>query len=213
MNILSESIFFPLQNKNLKMFFCLVGLFILQHFINYAPIISLASYALIGYIYATHLKIIFTTGNGYKDAPDFPDFGDIFDNIAIPLLKVAGVWIAGMLPAILIIWQTDVSETAAISLMLTAFLYIPLGLMIAAMDDYSKAFNPVVLIQAIRSAGSSYVIMIVAFMAFSLLSFFLDGAFPASWILEGLIGAYGILFTGRLIGFVFRERISGHDEG
>lgn len=208
MNIIKEALYFPLKNSSLKMFFCLIGLFVLQYFITWLPIISIVSIVFLGYIYATQFKIIFTTGNGHKDAPDFPEFGDLFDSVLIPLVKVAGIWIAGFIPYILIAWNLDTVETIDSALLLIPFLYIPMGLMIAAMDDYAKAFNPVVVIQTIRAAGALYWVMIIAFFGLHIGSHVIETLFPASWIVSTLLGAYGIMFTGRLVGAVYRERLA-----
>ena len=204
-----EAIYFPLRNSNLKMFIGLCVLFLLQFGVQWLPVISLLSIACLGYIYATQFKIIFTTGNGYADAPEFPDFSDLFDNILIPLIKVTLIWIFAFLPCILVLWQfEDASETLFWGLTALAFCYLPVGLMIAAMDELTKAFNPLVLIACIRKAGSSYVVMVITFGLFSVMRDFLEEAFAGSWIFSSVLGAYGIMFTARLIGGVFRDRLA-----
>jgi len=72
MSLILEAIYFPLRNSSLKMFFGLCILYIIQFGVQWLPVISLLKIAFIGFIYATQFKIIFTTGNGYQDAPEFP---------------------------------------------------------------------------------------------------------------------------------------------
>jgi hypothetical protein len=209
MNNILEALYFPLRNRNLKMFFGLCFLYLIQYGVQWLPIISLLNIVFLGYIYATQFKIIYTTGNGYNDAPDFPDFSDFFDNILSPLLKVMLIWIFGFLPLILVLWQVEYpSEALSYGLLALGFSYIPLGLMIAAMDDLSEAFNPIVLFQAIRSAKFSYVSMVVTFGLFWIADSYLEEAFAGSWIFSSLIAAYGIMFTARLIGSVYRDRLA-----
>lgn len=194
------------------MFFGLVVLYLLQYCISYVPVFGLITFLFIGYIYATQFKIIFTTGNGYADAPEFPDFEDLFENVLIPLLKVILVSIISFLPYFLYIWQTDFPESSIQLLLLAlAFCYMPLGLMIVAMDETMQLFNPVVLVNAIRSAGWAYIVMVLAYGGLSVLTSMLEEAFAGSWILGSALGAYGILFNGRLIGGVYRDRLA-HQE-
>ena len=87
MALFLEALYFPLRNSSLKIFVGLCFLYIIQFGVQWLPIISLLNIVFIGYIYATQFKIIFTTGNGYQDAPEFPDFSDFFDNILIPCSK------------------------------------------------------------------------------------------------------------------------------
>ncbi len=191
------------------MFAGLCLLFLLQFAVAWLPVISLLNIVFLGYIYATLFKLIFTTGNGYKDAPEFPEFGDFFDNILFPLIKMAFVWLIAFLPSILLIWQSDFSSAPLTwALIALGFAYVPIGLMIVAMDELTKAINPVVIFEAIRSAGWSYVILVLTFAGFNIGESFLEEAFAGSWILSSLLGAYGILFTGRLIGAVYRDRLA-----
>ncbi len=204
-----EAFFFPLKNSSLKMYIGLCFLFLLQFAVVWLPILSLLNIVFIGYIYATQFKIIFTTGNGYVDAPEFPEFGDFFDNIFFPLLKVAFVWIVGFIPFILLLWQdactNDLLCWASIAL---GFAYVPIGLMIVAMDEITQAINPVVIFSAIRNAGQSYVVLVLTFGGFTIGESFLEDAFAGSWLLGSLLGAYGIMFTARLIGGVYRDRLA-----
>lgn len=212
MSIVSEAFFFPLKNTSLKMYFGLVVLYLLQFCMSYVPVFGILTFLFIGYIYATQFKIIFTTGNGYADAPEFPDFGELFDNVLIPLLKVILVSIISFSPYLLYVISTGVPEEwLELLLLLLAFCYMPLGLMIVAMDETMQLFNPVVLLNAIRSAGVAYIAMVLAYGGLSILTSILEEAFAGSWILGSALGAYGILFNGRLIGGVYRDRLA-HQE-
>lgn len=190
------------------MFFCLTALFILQYFIAWLPIISVANLIFLGYIYATQFKIIFTSGNGYKEAPDFPEFDNTFDNILMPLVKMICIWLFAYLPLILTYCFLDAySDLLHLGLLLVAYLYLPIGLMIAAMDSLEKAFNPRIILQSIQAAGGAYIAMVLAFFLMEIITVFFDETFPGSWILGSFVAAYGIMFTGRLIGCVYRDRI------
>ncbi len=204
-----EAFFFPLKNSSLKMYIGLCMIFLLQFGIVWLPIISLLNFVFLGYIYATQFKIIFATGNGYTDAPEFPEFSDLFDNIFLPLLKVAFVWLFGFLPYILLLWNYDSpSDLLTWALIALGFTYVPIGLMIVAMDEITQAVHPLVIFETIRSAGSSYVMLVITFAAFTIGKNALEGAFAGSWILSSLLGAYGIMFTARLIGSVYRDRLA-----
>jgi len=50
--------------------------------------------------------------------------------------------------------------------------------------------------------------MVFAFFLFSWIEEYLGNAFTGSWIFSSVISAYGIMFSGRLIGCVYRERLS-----
>jgi len=204
-----EALLFPLKNSSLKMFIGLCVLFILQTAVVWLPVFGLLSIVFLGYIYATQFKIIFTTGNSYKEAPEFPDFSDFFDSILSPLLKMIFVWLFGFLPFILVVWQSDsLSDIVFWALLALGFAYVPIGLMIVAMDEVTQAVNPLVIFGAIRNAGGSYVMLVLTFGAFTIGESFLEDAFAGSWILGSLMGAYGIMFTARLIGSVYRDRLA-----
>jgi hypothetical protein len=204
-----EALFFPLKNSSLKMFIGLSLLFLLQIAVIWIPIISLLNIVFVGYIYATQFKIIFTTGNGYTDAPEFPDFGDFFDSILFPLLKMAFVWLFGFLPYILVIVLSDSpSDSLLWGLSALGAAYVPIGLMIVAMDEVTKAANPVVIFDAIRRAGWSYAVLVLTFAGFTIGEAILEDAFTGSWLLSSIVGAYGIMFTARLIGGVYRDHLA-----
>lgn len=205
-----EATFFPFKNTSMRMHVGLCFLFFLQYAVVWLPVISVLNIVFVGYIYATLFKVIFTTGNGYKDAPEFPDFGDFFDSILFPLLKTGGIWLIGFAPFFLLARESsNSSEALSLALLGLGFTYVPIGLMIAAMDDFSKAFNPLIFFEAIRAAGGSYLVLVLTFAGFTIGAGYLEDAFAGSWILSSLLGAYGILFTGRLIGGVYRDRLAG----
>ena len=188
MSHILEALFFPLKNSSLKMFIGLCLFFLLQAAVIWLPVLSLLNITFIGYIYATQFKIIFTTGNGYVDAPDFPEFGDFFDNILFPLLKMIFVWLFGFLPFIVLLWQSDSPNGALLwGLIALGFAYVPIGLMIVAMNDITKAVNPVVIFEAIRNSGWSYLVLALTFAGFTIGESFLEDAFTGSWILSSLI--------------------------
>lgn len=208
MQTLTEALKFPFKKANMRMFLCLIGLYALHYFIFWLPVVSIVGVLFLGYIYATQFKIIFTTGNGYEDAPDFPDFGGLFDSVLVPLLKMAFIWIIAFIPYVLVAATFELSDMMDLLFLLTGFLYVPIGLMITAMDDYPNALNPMTILQGIRSSGGLYVVMVVAFIVMTFTTAFIDEQFPGSWILGSLIGAYSVMFTGRLVGAVYRERLA-----
>jgi hypothetical protein len=204
-----EALCFPFKRSSLKMFIGLCLLFLVQFGVAYLPVIGLFTLLFLGYIYATQLTIIFTTGNGYTDAPEFPDFSDIFDSVLMPIIKIVFVWGIGWLPFLLLTWQSDSAHGfATLGTVAFGFAYVPIGLMIVAMDDIGKALNPIVLFGAVRDTGWTYFILVGSFAGFYIGSMFLTEAFAGSWILNSLFGAYGIMFTGRLIGSVYRDRLA-----
>ncbi|MEN8734403.1 MAG: hypothetical protein ACN4GF_04400 [Lentimonas sp.] len=209
MNILSEAFFFPLRNSSLKVYFGLCGLLVLQYGIALLPIISLLNIAFFGYVYATQFKIIFTTGNGYADAPNFPEFNDAWGSMLVPLLKMAGVWIIAFIPCILVIWLLNSSnEMLYWAMVVVALTYIPIGLMIVAMDSFEKALNPILVVQSIRKIGIMYLTIVITLLILRVVLDYIDEAFTGSWVISSLFGAYGIMFTGRLIGSAYREYLS-----
>lgn len=209
MALILEALHFPLLKSSLRMLSGLCILFIMQFWVQWVPVVNLIGIAFLGYIYSTQFKIIFTTGNGYPDAPAFPDFSDVFDNILIPLIKVALIWIFAFLPSILSLWLLqDPSNIFFWCIVALGFCYLPIGLMIAAMDEITKAFNPIVIVASIRKAGTGYVMMVIAYGLFTILKKYLDESFAGSWVFSSLLSAYGIMFTARLIGGVFRDRLA-----
>jgi len=134
MSFILEAIYFPLKNKSLKMLLYISALYALHHLFIHLPVISLVSLTFIGYIYATQFKIIFTTGNGYTDAPEFPEFSNFLDNVLAPLLKVALVWLTGFSLYIIYMFSETESEILFWGSLAFGFLYVPMGLMIAAME-------------------------------------------------------------------------------
>lgn len=191
------------------MFVGLVLLHLIQYPISYAPVFSILNFVFVGYIYATLFHIIFTTGNGYEHAPDFPDFSSVYESVVIPILKMLLVFLISFGPLIAYSYQAGyLEDSLGWLLLIYACALLPLGLMIVAMDDVTNLFNPLVIFQAIRSSGMAYVTMILTYTVFSYLEIYLDEAFAGSWILSSLIGAYGVLFNGRLIGGVYRDRLA-----
>ncbi len=210
MGILIEALAFPFKRSSLQMFLIVCALHGLEHFLLSLPVISIMTLAITGYLFAVQFNLIFATGNGYKEAPDFPDFSDSFENILVPLFKVVVVWLLAFAPALLIWWQLDVDDGSWLNWLplLFAYGYLPIGLMIAAMDSLTEVIHPVTVFSAIRRSGMDYVWLTLGFGAWLLTSDELDTLFPGSWILGALFGTYGLMFTGRLIGAVYRDRLA-----
>jgi hypothetical protein len=210
MNILLEALAFPFKRSSMQMFLILCGLHLVEHFLINLPVLSIGTFTITGYLFAVQFNLIFTTGNGYKAAPSFPDFSDWYENILVPLLKVALVWALALAPALLIWWQVEIEEDSWLDWlpMLFVYFYLPIGLMIAAMDNISEVLNPITVFEAIRSAGMDYVWLVLGFGAWVIVSEELDTLFTGSWILGAIFGSYGLMFTGRLIGAVYRDRMA-----
>jgi len=210
MKILFEALAFPFKQRSLRMFLIVCALHGFERLLLNLPVVSMGTLAITGYLFAVQFNLIYTTGNGYKKAPNFPDFSDWFDNILVPLLKVALVWILAFAPALLIWWQLDVSDGEWLDWlpMLFVYCFLPIGLMIVAMDSVAEVVNPVTVLSAIRDAGMDYIWLVLGFGTWIIVSEELDTLFPGSWILGAIFGSYGLMFTGRLIGAVYRDRLA-----
>jgi hypothetical protein len=210
MKILFEALAFPFKQSSLRMFLIVCALHGFERLLLNLPVVSMGTLAITGYLFAVQFNLIYTTGNGYKEAPNFPDFSDWFDNILVPLLKVALVWILAFAPALLIWWQLDVSDGEWLDWlpMLFVYCFLPIGLMIVAMDSVAEVVNPVTVLSAIRDAGMDYIWLVLGFGKWIIVSEELDTLFPGSWILGAIFGSYGLMFTGRLIGAVYRDRLA-----
>ncbi len=191
------------------MLVCLIVLHLMIGVLSYVALLGwILGLGLLGFIYATFFKLIYTTGVGYDEAPQFPDFSDPFESMLIPLLKMAIVHLFAYLPYLIFLYQSGGGAPAIeIGLVLLANCYLPIGLMIIAMDDFTEAFNPVTVMQGIRSAGWLYGLTVLVLAGAFIVNDLLQSAFEGSWILSALLGSYFIMFKGRLIGSVYRERI------
>jgi hypothetical protein len=190
---------------------CLIALNMTASAIDYAPMLigGVLALALGGFIYAVYFQIIYTTGNGYEDAPSFPDFSNAFDNMLVPFLKVFLITLLCFLPAGIYtaLAGANANKSITLALILIGHCYFPMGMMIAALDEVGKALNPAIVLQGIRAAGSTYFIMAGAIFGLYTLESIIENSFTGSWIVTGIVTSYGLMFSARLIGSVYKEKI------
>lgn len=190
---------------------CLTALNMTATAVAHAPMLiaSILSIGLGGFICAIYFQIIYTTGNGYENAPSLPDFSNLYDNILVPFLKVMLVTILSFLPAGIYtaVAYEHANQGIALALVLIGHCYYPMGMMIAAMDEVGKALKPAVILHGIRSAGFTYFAMAAAIFGFYLLESSIENAFSGSWMVTAFVSSYGLMFSARLIGLVYKEKV------
>jgi len=188
-----------------------------------------------GYVLAYMMKIVFSSACGEDDPPDWPDLTSLWEGIFKPIFQFLAVAAIGFLPLIVLMMSLDwtnagplmqlirtypdwgwgdlqgswasLVQALAYILPILGLLYLPMALLAMAMLEWG-GLNPLVVVQAIRRGGASYLMIVGAIAAACLLNWLARVlAIPfVGGILRGMINLYCLMATMRLLGLLYRMK-------
>jgi hypothetical protein len=184
------------------------------YLIRYIPFVGLL---LTGYMFAYAKSIITTTAAGREEPPDWPDLGDLMEDIVIPYLQLAALVILSFGPAIIIgFWRPGTpADTRTAQFVALGFgtLFAPMGMLALAMFDSVAVLNPIALSWCILRAPLHYLVAAASFVAVLLLDGFAAGALrellPVPFLPEVMtcsLNLYFVCVGMRILGLLYTSK-------
>jgi hypothetical protein len=205
---LPRAFVYPFQGNG---FILLVAGTVFFYLIGYVPFVGLL---LTGYMFAYAKSIITTTAAGREEPPDWPDLGDLMEDIVIPYLQLAALVILSFGPAIIIgLWRpgkpADIRTAQHVALGFGA-LFAPMGMLALAMFDSVAALNPVALSWSILRVPLHYLVAATCFVTVLVINGYAGGALEellplpfVPQVLTSFLNLYFICVGMRILGLLY----------
>lgn len=214
MNILKDILTYAYRGSGKYVLVLCVVLSLIAKIAGIAPLVGpIASLLLTAYFCAIFFQLIQSSATGGKEAPEFPDTANFFEDIIWPMLQVWIVALVSFGPMIAyLIWAGDDREIPLISYGLLGFgiIYFPMAMLAVVVLGYMGALSPHIVIPAIFRAGWLYwfavLLLCLLYFAESKIMSALSGYFIIKYIVLSFVGVYTLMTNARILGVVYRER-------
>jgi hypothetical protein len=214
MNIFKDILTFAWRGSGKYVLITCVVLSVIADLAGLAPIFgAIASLLLSGYFCAIYYQLIQSSATGGKEAPDFPDTSNIFEDIIWPMLQILVVGIVSFGPFLgYVIWAGDKSVSPMIAFALLGFgaVYFPMAMLAVVILGYTGALSPHIVLPAIFRGGWIYwvgvIMLLVLYSAGSVVKDIFSGHFIIGHLIMAVIGSYTLMTNARILGVVYRER-------
>jgi hypothetical protein len=150
---------------------------------------------------------------GGKEAPEFPDTSNIFEDIIWPQLQIFVIGLVSFGPVIAYsIWAGDDHNTPLISFALIGLgvVYFPMAMLAVVVLVYTGALSPHIVFPAIFRGGWLYwvgvLMLCLLYFMESIISKALAGSFIVGPLVMSIVSIYIMMTNARLLGVVYRER-------
>jgi hypothetical protein len=167
-----------------------------------------------GYFGSFYLSIINSTMIDRDEMPEWPDFSDFLSDILSPLLRLIGLVILSFLPAFVLLGflgEGTVWVLVALGVaVLWGCFYFPMAVMATLAYGGLGAASPHIVLPGIVRAMPGYLLVVVALIVVAVISAVAEalaaGIPYVGWFIGAAVGFYGLMFQGRLIGLLYREK-------
>lgn len=167
-----------------------------------------------GYFSAFYLDIISTTIMGRDEAPDWPDISSFMDDILAPFLRLLMLCVISFGLVVVVAVLGDEEEAwylpALLASIVLGSLYFPMAVLGAQAFGNIFGASPHLVIPAIFRAMPLYLgvwfALLLVFVGSGLAGEFLGKIPYVGWFVTAAVGLYGLMFQGRLIGLLYREK-------
>ncbi len=233
---LAGALIYPFRGPGLWLIAGWIVLSAIQAYISHFRFMALAflfvrmivGVMVVGYLCAYMLKLVVSSAAGEKVPPDWPDFGNFWDDILRPMFLVVGTCAVAFLP-VTVYWLANVAYTdlgleftGEVMLLrvlaVLGALYLPMALLAVAMYDSFTGLNPLRVFGSVAKVFIPYVVTCVV-MILVVLGVSLFGYLPqipiVSFVLSSAISIYLVMVEMRLIGLLYyshRFRLNWFDE-
>ena len=190
----------------------------LGYVLSFIPFLGIMAiiikFILIGACAGYLMEVIYRSSLGEKNAPDWPDLTDIWDNAVRPLLTVGFVLLVCISPAIIYHFAAEDGNVLKRDLLLLpGAVAFPMILLCLSIRDDIAGLNPLVLVRALAAAPIAYaMVWLVGFLSYVALFMLMAVIAPVLEIpvlgdaLAFVFTFYWLLFAGRLLGMFYCNR-------
>jgi hypothetical protein len=167
-----------------------------------------------GYFGAFYLDIVSTTMGGRDEVPDWPSFGNFWDDIVSPFIRLTGLAILSFGPVVAVVICADHKALwgppALLAAMIFGCLYFPMAVLATQAFGGLGAALPHIVLPAVCKALPGYLLVVGALvLVFAVCGFAQEFAAKVpfiGWFLASAVALYGLMFQGRLIGLIYIDK-------
>ncbi|MBI3874841.1 MAG: hypothetical protein HY300_02525, partial [Verrucomicrobia bacterium] len=196
---------------------------ILYLFLDFAAMFSWKLAILAGgYLFAYMQKIVCASAFGEEHLPDWPEFGEWWEDIARPFFMLVWTFVVSFGPAFGYMIYNVASDSEMMLAVLfplfaLGFLYFPMALLAVAMSNSFLAVNPLVVLPAITRLNLEYVAATAVFFGLVLARYLCETLLHRfvpvpilPTLVSGFLALYFLSAEMRLLGLMYyanRERL------
>lgn len=167
-----------------------------------------------GFFGAFYLDIVNATMTYHDEMPDWPSVSDFFSDILSPFLRLILLALISFAPLMALAFVPD-RETpwflyAVLASVIYGCLYFPMGVLAAQSFGSVGAALPHIVLPAIFRALPGYLpgagALVFGFLISAFAQNFSSEIPFVGWFFTALIALYSLMFQGRLIGLIYREK-------
>ncbi|MFY7817139.1 MAG: hypothetical protein ACOVRB_02115 [Akkermansiaceae bacterium] len=214
MHLLKDIFTFAWRGSGKYVMIICVALSVVSDLASLSPLFGgIATLLLSGYFCAIFYQMIQSTATGGKEAPEFPDTSDIFEDIIWPMLQTTAVIAAAFGPYLIHYFLVDERTShSPISLALLGFgiIYFPMAMLAVIILGYTGAMSPHIVMPALWRGGGTYWFGVILLLILYGISEWIDTMFSGQIIVGHLImavvGSYTLMTNARILGLVYREK-------
>ena len=214
MNILKDILTYACRGSGKYLLLTCVVLSVVSDLAGIAPLVGgIAKLLLSGYFCATYFHLIQSTATGGKEAPEFPETSNIFEDIIWPMLQIFLVALVSFGPAIgYVVSRNEENGNVwvALGLLGAGVIYFPMAMLAVVVLGYTWALSPHIVLPAIFRAGWLYwlgVVMLgILYGISTVVEAKLHGQVIVSHLVMAVVGSYTMITNARILGVVYRER-------
>lgn len=214
MNLLNDIMTFAWRGSGKYVLITCVVLSVMADLAGLTPLFgAIATLLLSGYFCAIYYQLIQSTATGGKEAPEFPDTSNVFEDIIWPMLQVLVVGIVSFAPFLgYLFWAGDESGNPMIEYALLGLgvVYFPMAILAVVILGYTGALGPHIVIPAIFRGGWIYWLgvffLLVLYFVGAVVEEIFSGHIIIGHLLMAVVGSYTLMTNARILGVVYRER-------
>jgi hypothetical protein len=214
MDILKDILTYAYRGSGKYVLFVCVVLSVVAKLAGIAPLIGpIAVLLLSAYFSAIYFQMIQSSATGGKEAPEFPETANLFEDIIWPMLQIVVVVLVSFGPLVgYSIWAEEGRFNSLIGFGLAVFgaIYFPMAMLAVVVLGYTGALSPHIVIPAIFRGGWLYwvgvLMLCLLYVAGLMIGDALSGSLIVGALVMSLVSSYTLMTNARILGVVYRER-------
>jgi hypothetical protein len=214
MNLLKDILTYAYRGSGKYVLGVCVVLSVVAKLAGFAPLLgAIAGFLLAAYFCAIYFQMIQSSATGGKEAPEFPDTANLFEDIIWPMLQISVVALVSFAPLLgYSIWAGEAGFSALIGFGLFGLgvVYFPMAMLAVVVLGYTGALSPHIVVPAIFRGGwlywSGVLMLCLLYVAGAVLGQFFSGSFIVGPLVMSLVSSYTLMTNARILGVVYRER-------
>ena len=214
MKILQDIVTYAYRGSGKYVLILCVVLSLVAKLAGIAPLFGpIASILISAYFCAIYFQMIQSSATGGKEAPEFPDTANLFEDIIWPMLQIFVVLLVSFGPLIgYMVWagEDDFTPMIGYGLLAIGAIYFPMAMLAVVVLGYTGALSPHIVIPAIFRAGWLYWVAVsmlcILYFVESQIESMLSGLFLIKFVILAVVGVYTLMTNARILGVIYRER-------